>query len=151
VNLLYKIPQDIFSVSPIKSFLAGSESPKVDKSLSPLAEKSAPEPSKAASPKSSQGSTGAEGAPTFPSYANSSHDAANISPRPEPTEILETSPPCPHPIDSGHPMGHRQAKVRLCLHPEHNCDRFRVRQSPCGTILISSRPDFTSAGMLGLP
>jgi hypothetical protein len=95
VNLLYIILQDIDSVSSIKSVPAGGESPKVDKPLSPPTENSMPEPSKLLSPESAQGRTGAEGTPTSTSCANSSHDAANIPPRPEPAEIPEASPPSP--------------------------------------------------------
>jgi hypothetical protein len=67
----------------------------VDKPLSLLAEKSTLETSKPSSPESAQGPTSAEGTLTSPYCANLSHNTTNISPRPEPTEIPEASPPSP--------------------------------------------------------
>jgi hypothetical protein len=70
-------------------------SPKVDKPLSPQAEKSVSESLKPPSPKGVQNSIGAEGAPTSPTHATLSHDAAGTSPRPEQAEFPKASPPSP--------------------------------------------------------
>jgi hypothetical protein len=151
VNLLHKIPGVINLVSSVNCVPAVDEYPKVDKPLRPPDEKSMPEPSKPASPKSVQGPIGIEGTPISPSYATSSHDVVNIPPRPVPTKIPKVSPPSPSPTDSRHPVGRIQVKVQPCLHPRHNCVHFCVLQCPCGTILISSRLDFTTVNMLQLP
>jgi hypothetical protein len=95
VNLLYRIPRDINSDSSVKGAPTDSESPKVDKPPSPLAEKPVLEPSKPSSPESVQGPSGAVDTLTSPSRATSSHDTTNISPRPEPTETPEVFPPSP--------------------------------------------------------
>jgi hypothetical protein len=86
-----------------------------------------------------------------PSCATFSHDAVNIPPRPEPTKISEASSPSPGPTGLRHPTGRKEAKVQPCLHSGHNRVCFCVLQGPCGTIQISSRSDFTSVDMLGLP
>jgi hypothetical protein len=64
----------------------------VDKPPSPKAEKNAPEPRRPSTPIGAQGPTGAGGAPPYPTRADSSHDVAGSSPRPEPTELLESPP-----------------------------------------------------------
>jgi hypothetical protein len=80
------VPQDIPLASHAKNILAGGESPKVDKPLSPSTKKSVQEKSKPPSPGNANGSAGAEGAPPSPTAADSRCDAARDSSRLDPTE-----------------------------------------------------------------
>jgi hypothetical protein len=68
---------------------------KVDKPPSPQAEKSTPEPLKPPSAKGVSNPAGAKSAPTSLTQATLSHDAAGTSPRLEPDEFPEVTPPSP--------------------------------------------------------
>jgi hypothetical protein len=87
-----RVPQDIPLASPAKNISPESESPKVDKPLSPSAGKTFSVMSKAPSPEDTNVSTGAVSNPISPSTVDSRHDAAHQSLRPDPTEHLEASP-----------------------------------------------------------
>jgi hypothetical protein len=89
------VPEDINPEPSTKGALAGGKSPKVDKPLSPQAERTMPDSSKPPSPKGVPNPAGAESAPTSPPYAASSHDAAGASPRPEPVDFSEEPPLSP--------------------------------------------------------
>jgi hypothetical protein len=65
------VPQDINPDSSAKSALVDGESPKVDKPLSPQAERTTPEPTKPSSTKDARGSPSDGGAPTSPTCAAS--------------------------------------------------------------------------------
>jgi hypothetical protein len=73
--------------------MAVGESQKVDKAPSPQAEKSTSEPLKPPSPKGVPNPASAESAPTSPTHAALSHDAASTSPILEPAEFPEAPPP----------------------------------------------------------
>jgi hypothetical protein len=83
----------------MKSTPVSGDSLKVDKPLSPQAEKSTPEPLKPSSPKGVPNPTGPESAPTSLTRATSSHDDAGTSPRLKPIEFVEV--PCPSPQSGG--------------------------------------------------
>jgi hypothetical protein len=89
------VPQDINPDSTTKGAPVGGESPKVDKPPSPQAEKYAVEPPKPSNPKGAQNPASVEGAPTSPTHAASSHDAAGTSPWSELAMFPEASPPSP--------------------------------------------------------
>jgi hypothetical protein len=89
------MPQDINPESSVKSASAGGESPKVDKPLSPQAERTVPDSSKPLSPKGVLNNTSAESALTSPPHAASSHDAVDTSPRLEPAMFPEVPPLSP--------------------------------------------------------
>jgi hypothetical protein len=85
----------------------GCHTPKVDKPLSPQAKGIASEPLKPQSPKGAQNPAGAKGAPTSHSCTTLSHVATHTSPRPEPTDLTETSPPRSRSYGLGAPGGPR--------------------------------------------
>jgi hypothetical protein len=89
------VPQDIHSASHAKNLALESESPKVDKPSSPSAGKTFPEMSKPPGPEDTNASAGAASNLTSPSAADSGHDAADQSPRPDPTERQEASQQSP--------------------------------------------------------
>jgi hypothetical protein len=132
---LCRVPQDINLVSFAKSVPASNESPKV---ASLQANKTTLEPLKPPSLKGAQSPTAAEGAPTSPNHAASSHDATSNFPRPE---------PAPSPMNSGLLVGRVRAKAHSCLSLENNRVNIRMLQSPYAVIWILSRSDFTSADM----
>jgi hypothetical protein len=77
------VPQDVPSASPAKDIPPESESPKVDKPLSPFAGKTLP---KMLNPPGSEGTNvpiGTASNPASPPAANSSHDVTHQPPRPE--------------------------------------------------------------------
>jgi hypothetical protein len=87
--------QDINPNSSAKSASVDSESPKVDKPLSPPAEKTALEPPKPPSPKDAQGSLGAGGAPPSSARATSGQNPTGSPSGSEPAKSSEASPPSP--------------------------------------------------------
>jgi hypothetical protein len=89
------VPQDIYSDFAGKSAPVGAESQKVDKPLSPQAEKSTPEPLKPPSPKGVPNPADAESAPTSPTRATSSHVDVGTSLMPEPVKFPEAPPSSP--------------------------------------------------------
>jgi hypothetical protein len=89
------VPRDINQDSSTKNTLAGGEFPKVDKPLSPQAEKIKPDSPKPSSPKDVQGSPGAGGAPTSPIRVTPDQDPADASSVPGPTESPRMSHPSP--------------------------------------------------------
>jgi hypothetical protein len=102
------------------------------------ANKTTLEPLKPPSLKGAQSPTAAEGAPTSPNHAASSHDATSNFPRPEPAPSL---------MNSGLLVGRVRAKAHSCLSLENNRVNIRMLQSPYAVIWILSRSDFTSADM----
>jgi hypothetical protein len=86
------VRQDINQDSSTKSTPTGGESPKVDKPLSPQAERTAPDSLKPLSPKGVPGSPGAGGAPISPTCAAPDQDPVDASLVPGPTESPEASP-----------------------------------------------------------
>jgi hypothetical protein len=141
------VPEDINQDPSTKSTPAGGESLKVDKHLSPQAEKTAPDSLKPSSPKGVQGSPGAGGAPTSPTRATPDHNPMGASSVSGPTESAERLPQAPGPMDSGLPVG--RSVVRA--HPRHSlrrsCNNIHGSQSLYGTIQTLSRPDCTSVGL----
>jgi hypothetical protein len=101
------VPWDINPDSSAKSALVDSESPKVDKLLSPQAEKIVPEPSNAPSPKDAQGSPSTGGAPSCPTHATSGHNPIGASSGLELAESPEASPPSPQSYGLGSAVGHQ--------------------------------------------
>jgi hypothetical protein len=89
------VPQDINPKPSVKIALASGETPKVDKPLSPQAERIVPDSSKPPIPKGVPNPAGAESAPTCLPHAASSHDATGTSPRLEPAESPEVPRPSP--------------------------------------------------------
>jgi hypothetical protein len=71
------VPQDIHLASHAKKNPTESESPRVDKPLSPLARKSTLEMLKSPCLEDTEDPTGAKGAPTSPSNAGLGRDAAH--------------------------------------------------------------------------
>jgi hypothetical protein len=114
---------------------------KVDKSLSPQAEKSTSEPSKPLSPKSAQGLADAEDAPPSPTHIASSCDIARTPPRLELVKFLEAYHLAPGPMDAEHLVGRNPVKAHPFLSPGNNIGNIRMLQSPYG-----DNPDFIQAG-----
>jgi hypothetical protein len=97
------VPQDINLDPSVKSALASGESSKVDKPLSPQAERTTLDSPKPSSPKIVRRSLGAGGAPTSPTRVSPVQDHAGTSSVPEPTESPKVSPPSPqsHGLEAG--------------------------------------------------
>jgi hypothetical protein len=128
------VPQDINRDSSVKSTLAGGESLRVDKPLSPQAEKTVPDSPKPSSPKGVQDSPGAGNVPTSPTLATLDHDPASASSLPGPTKSPKASPPSPWSHGVGLPLGRSVVRDRW----SHSLRRFRDSvhrsQSSYGTI-----------------
>jgi hypothetical protein len=92
---LCRVPQDINPISSAMRVPVGGESPKVDKPLSPQAEKTTPEPLKPLSPTGAQSPISAGGTPTSPTHVASGHDDAHNSPRSERAKRPEMAPLSP--------------------------------------------------------
>jgi hypothetical protein len=94
-KLSCRVPQDIPSATPAKNIPPESKSPKVDKPLSPSAEKTFLEMSNPADPEDIHLPTSAASNPTSPLIADSRCDTADPSPRPDSTVHREASPISP--------------------------------------------------------
>jgi hypothetical protein len=90
-----RVPQDINLDSSSKSASVSSESPKVNKPLSPYTKKTAQESPKPSSPCSMQSSPGAGGAPSLPTHVASSPNPAGASSSPKPIKSPRTYPVSP--------------------------------------------------------
>jgi hypothetical protein len=101
------VPQAIPSAPHAKNVPAGGESPKVDKPMSPSAEKPTLEKSSPPSTGKAKGYVGAEGAPPSPTTADSRRDTTHDSPRPDPTELSGMSPQNSQSYGLGAPGGHQ--------------------------------------------
>jgi hypothetical protein len=77
----------------VKSAPADDESPKVDRPLSPQAERTAPNSPKPPSPKGARGSPSVGGAPTSPTHATPGQDPAGTFSVPETAESPRASTP----------------------------------------------------------
>jgi hypothetical protein len=86
---MYRVPQDINPNPSAKSAPVSSEPQKVDKPLSPQAEKTKAESLKPPSPEGSQGSSGAGGAPYPLTCATLGHNPAGTPSGPEPAKSPE--------------------------------------------------------------
>jgi hypothetical protein len=143
--------QTIDSDSFVKGVPTEGESPKVDKPRSPLAGKPALKSLKPPSPESAQGPSGVVDTPTSPSRATLSHDATNISPTLEATETPEVFPPSPRSYGLGAPGGPPTDEGSSVTSSRTQPRPFLCVAESSWTIWTSSRPDFTSIGMLRLP
>jgi hypothetical protein len=108
------VPQDINSNPSVKSALAGGETQKVDKPLSPQAERTAPDSLKPSSPKGARGSPSADGAVTSPTRVASCPDPADTSSVPEPTKSPEHLPQALGLMDSGLLVSLSMVRAHLC-------------------------------------
>jgi hypothetical protein len=135
------VPQDIHSASHAKSLPSESESPKVDKPLSPSAGKTFPEMSKPPSPEDTSTPVGAAGNPTFPSVADSGCDAAHQSPRSDPIERQEASPQSPKSFGLGAHGGPQHVEGSSVPRPEK-----QPRQYSCVAEFLWDNPDFIQTG-----
>jgi hypothetical protein len=92
---LCRVPLDINLDPSMKSALADSESPKVDKPPSPQAERTMPDSPKPSSPKGAQGSPSVDGALTSPNRTALDKDPTGACLVPGPTKSPRASPPSP--------------------------------------------------------
>jgi hypothetical protein len=83
-KLSCRVPQDIPSASPAKNISPKSESPKVDKPLSPFVGKTLPEMTNTLGSEDINVPTSVASNPTSPSAADLRRDATHQSPRPDP-------------------------------------------------------------------
>jgi hypothetical protein len=112
----------------------------VDKPLSPQAEKTTLEPSTPPSLKGAQSPINAKGTLTSLTHVTSSQDAAHDSPRPEPTELPEISPPSPWSHGLG-PPGRPQPGEGLSV----PLSKKQLRQYSCVAESLWDHPDFIQA------
>jgi hypothetical protein len=89
------VPQDIHSVSHAKNLASKSESPKVDKPLSPSAGKTFLEMSKPPGSEDTNALAGTASNLNSASATDLGRDATHQSPSPDPTEYQEASPQSP--------------------------------------------------------
>jgi hypothetical protein len=132
-----RVPQDIHLASHTMNLLPESESPKVDKPLSPSTGKTSPEMSKPPGPKDTN-------ARLVPQVIRLPHlpPTQNVMPLTNPQgQIPPSIKKHPHRIlsllDSRLMVDHDLVKVHLCQGLRSNHDNTQMLQSPCGTIWTS--------------
>jgi hypothetical protein len=118
------VPQDIHSNSHAKNLVPKSESPKVDKPLSPSARKTFPETSKPLSPKNNNALASAASNLTSPCAANLGHDATHQSARQDPTEHQEVSPQSPKSFRLGAHGGPQNGEGPFVPRPEKQLHQY---------------------------
>jgi hypothetical protein len=139
-RFLRRVPQYTHPASHAKKNPVQSESPRVDKPVSPSARKSTMETSKPPVPEDTEDPIGAKGTLSCPSNASMGHDAAPQFPCPKPTEHPKASPENPESFGLGAPGGRQSGEgSSVPRSKKQPCQYSRIVES------LWDNPDFIQA------